>query len=341
MQSLFCKSPVAPPDRTKTTSIDVSLLLTNKNRTMRILLLLSLFALTTALSAQLVGETENGLASYYSNEYQGAETAYGEIYDRNELVAAHRMYPLGSVVKVRNVENGKTVSVRVIDKGPFIRGRIIELSERAAANIGLLGKETVPVELTLISTPDQPATATREPEPEVRIPDPEVVVEVITREPDPIPAERTVVVQAPSPAPAAPPKNQAAEKSSSQAVTPPPTVNDATATVKAKKVSTGELVRTSAFAPGVYKIALEKPASGAYGVQVGSFVDLEGAMDKVTQMQSKWFDNVLLERIGTGPGSIYKVILGPFETQKSAARYASDLKKRYKVDGFTVRISAK
>jgi rare lipoprotein A len=115
---------------------------------MKYLLILGLLSLTTTLSAQLIGETENGLASYYSNEYQGAETAYGVIYDRNDLVAAHRLYPQNSVVKVRNAENGKTVNVRIIDKGPFIRGRIIELSERAAANIGLLGKETVPVEPT-------------------------------------------------------------------------------------------------------------------------------------------------------------------------------------------------
>ena len=72
-------------------------------------------------------------------------------------------HPQGShcnQTSVKNLENGKTVEVRVIDKGPFIRGRIIELSERAAIRLDMIGKETVPVEITLISTPDQPRTRT-------------------------------------------------------------------------------------------------------------------------------------------------------------------------------------
>lgn len=308
---------------------------------MKYLLILGLLSLTTTLSAQLVGETENGLASYYSNEYQGAETAYGVIYDRNDLVAAHRLYPQNSVVKVRNAENGKTVNVRIIDKGPFIRGRIIELSERAAANIGLLGKETVPVELTLISTPDQAARLA------VVEAAPVVVPDVVVAQPQvelatPATTDRPVATPQPapstSPAPAAaPPKKPAAAQTSA----PAPTVSAAAAQVKATPVSKGTLTRTETFSPGIYKIELLKPPAGDFGVQVGSFIDLDGAMDKVAQLQSKWFDNILIERFGTGPGSIFKVILGPFETQKSAAHYASDLKSRYKINGFTVDISGK
>lgn len=306
---------------------------------MKYLLIFGLLSLTTTLSAQLVGETENGLASYYSNEYQGAETAYGVIYDRNDLVAAHRLYPQNSVVRVRNAENGKTVNVRIIDKGPFIRGRIIELSERAAANIGLLGKETVPVELTLISTPDQSAA------PVLNEPTPVVVTTPPPVAPAEIPAtanDRPVAT--PQPAPATSPAPAAAPAKKAEVVqtnAPTPTVSASAAQVKATPVGSGSLARTETFAPGIYKIELKKPSAGDFGVQVGSFVDLDGAMDKVAQLQSKWFDNILIERFGTGPGSIFKVVLGPFETQKSAARYASDLKSRYKIDGFTVNISGK
>lgn len=309
---------------------------------MRFLLSLCLLASCYTLSAQLVGETQNGLASYYSNEYQGAETAYGEIYDRNELVAAHRLYPFNSVVKVRNVENGKSVNVRIIDKGPFIRGRIIELSERAAANLNMLGKETVQVELTLLSTPDQPAVAAAQP---VQV----VTPEPTTPEPAPVQADRAVVIEQPvspapttSPAPApAPVKPKPVTKTSSQATRPAPTVSSAAATVKATAVSTAKVERAESFAPGIYKIELTKPKGGDFGVQVGSFGDLESAMDKVTELQGKWFDNIMIERVKIGPASTYKVVLGPFDQQKSASRYASDLKKRYKIDGFTVNISGK
>ncbi len=310
---------------------------------MRFLLILTALLFTPPLlTAQLVGETENGLASYYSNEYQGAETAYGEFYDKAQLVAAHRLYPHNSVVKVRNVENNKTVNVRIIDKGPFIRGRIVELSERAAANLDMLGKETVQVELTLLSTPDQPGRVVSEEAPRPRVPE-------TTPDPEPTPrtAERQPELSQPSPAPATAPRKEAPVTSSAApaktkpAQTPPPTPtvsDDAVATVKATPVSTKTFTRKAAFEPGVYKIELLKPAEGKFGVQVGSFKDMEGAMDKVAELQSKWFENILIERVSTGPGSVFKIILGPFETQKSAIRYASDLKKRYKIAGFTVGI---
>lgn len=310
---------------------------------MRFLLILTFFTFTsTLLTAQLVGETENGLASYYSNEYQGAETAYGEYYDKTQLVAAHRLYPHNSVVKVRNVENNKTVNVRIIDKGPFIRGRIVELSERAAANLGMLGKETVQVELTLLSTPDQPGQVVATEATRPRIPE-----TTVAPEPAPTTAERQPQLPETTPAPAPAPRTETPAATSTPPVqprpaqTPPPapTVSDeAVATVKATPVSNKTFIRNATFDPGVYKIELLKPAAGKFGVQVGSFKDMEGAMDKVAELQSKWFENILIERVSTGPGSVYKIILGPFETQKSASRYASDLKKRYKMDGFTVGI---
>ena len=321
---------------------------------MRFLLILSFLTLaSTLLTAQLVGETENGLASYYSNEYQGANTAYGETYNKADLVAAHRLYPFNSIVLVKNLENNRTVTVRIIDKGPFIKGRIIELSERAAANLGMIGKETVRVELTLVSTPDQPArTVSRADEDAQRIEDALTETKQANTAPEPTPtpepkpsaprtADRPVTAPSTYNEPAAPPAKPAA-----QAPAPKPTVSvaEAAATVKATKVSSAEVVRTAGFAPGTYKIELSKPAAGTFGVQVGSFKDLESAMQKVTELQAKWFDNIRLEKVSTGSAAVYKVILGPsdkesgFATQKSATRFASDLKSRYKIPGFTVEI---
>ena len=130
---------------------------------MRLLLLLCFF--TTALEAQLIGDTENGLASYYSREYDGAETAYGLIYDRNAMVAAHRTFPEGSTARVKNLDNGRSVKVKIIDKGPFIRGRIIEVSERAADQLGMLGTMTTPVEVTLVALPSDGPGPKPEPTP--------------------------------------------------------------------------------------------------------------------------------------------------------------------------------
>lgn len=321
---------------------------------MKFILILSFFTLTsTLLTAQLVGETENGLASYYSNEYEGAKTAYGDIYNKADLVAAHRLYPFNSVVLVRNAENGKSVTVRIIDKGPFIKGRIIELSERAAANLGMIGKETVRVELTLISTPDQLAqpgrTAAQAEEEKRRI---NATLEETSRagstppptlatEPSPKTAEQTTTAPKTYSAPAAAPQKPVEQVT---APTPTVTVSEATAVVKATAVSSKEIVREAGFNAGTYKIELSKPTAGTFGVQVGSFNDLESAMVKITELQAKWFDNIMLEKVSTGAAAVYKVILGPgdmpdgFATQKSAAHYASDLKARYKIAGFIVVI---
>ncbi len=312
---------------------------------MRPLLLLSISLLfSSLLSAQLVGDKENGLASYYSKQFEGAKTAYGVTYNSNDLVAAHRIYPLNSVVRVENMENGRTVEVRIIDEGPFISGRIIQLSERAAANLGMIGRTTVQVELTLLSTPDQPGRAITtaaesiNPAEEARLLEETTTPEPV--QPAPVPAERTPALPETSPAPAAAPTSREPAPAPAPVVTttPVPTVSTAAAEVKATKVSQQEAVREATFGPGVYKIALLKPTGGNHGVQVGSFKDLEGAMAKVTELQSKWFDNILLERVSTGPASVYKIILGPFQTADSAKNYAADLKSRYKIPGFTVTI---
>lgn len=296
-----------------------------------------LFFLPVGLFAQLVGDTENGLASYFSEEYDGAETAYNVIYHKEELVAAHRQYAYNSRVRVKNIENGQTVTVRIIDQGPFIRSRIIELSERAAAAIGLLGRETVPVELTLISAPGQQALAETSTPPPPPIDNTPQVPPAPTPDPAPAPA--------PKPQPEPQTERKPETKTSAPTAqkpgpkTPPsrPVQSSAREEVKALRVSDrSRTIDADRFAPGLYQISLEKPAAGSHGVQVGSFRDLESAMDKVAELQSKWFDKILLERINTGKASVFKVIMGPFGSLKSAQRYTADLKKRYKIEGFPV-----
>lgn len=77
------------------------------------------------------GDKELGKASYYAKMFEGRKTANGEIFTNSELTAAHKELPLGTKVRVTNLENGRSVVVRINDRGPFIRGRIIDLTERA------------------------------------------------------------------------------------------------------------------------------------------------------------------------------------------------------------------
>src|ERR1017187_6409867 len=103
--------------------------------------------------APKIGDTEAGLASWYGRPYHGRAAADGEIYDMETLVAAHRTLPFQTQVRVRNLSNDKTVDVRIIDRGPFIQGRIIDLSHAAAKEIDLIGPGVGQVEITVIGTP--------------------------------------------------------------------------------------------------------------------------------------------------------------------------------------------
>ena len=96
---------------------------------------------------------EQGIASWYGFPFHGRRAADGEIYDMNQPVAAHRTLPFGSIVRVTNLKNGRQTEVRVIDRGPFVGGRIIDLSFSAARSIDMVGTGTATVRLDLVSSP--------------------------------------------------------------------------------------------------------------------------------------------------------------------------------------------
>lgn len=94
--------------------------------------------------------TEIGLASYYSDSFAGKKTASGNIYDPNEMTAAHPSLPFGSKIKVTNLENQREVIVIVNDRGPFVYGRIVDLSKSAAKALGFIEKGLAKVQIELL-----------------------------------------------------------------------------------------------------------------------------------------------------------------------------------------------
>ncbi len=91
-----------------------------------------------------------GIASYYADEFDGRQTANGEVYDMNGLTAAHRSLPFGTRIRVTNLVNGKSVDVRVNDRGPFVENRMLDLSLGAAKVIGLIADGTAPVRIEIL-----------------------------------------------------------------------------------------------------------------------------------------------------------------------------------------------
>jgi rare lipoprotein A len=105
-----------------------------------------------------IGHAETGIASWYGHPYDGRPSASGEIYNMDAMVAAHRTMPFGTWVRVYNLTNDKTVEVRIVDRGPFVRGRIIDLSHAAAQAIDMIGPGTARVRVVVIQPP-KPAPA--------------------------------------------------------------------------------------------------------------------------------------------------------------------------------------
>lgn len=107
----------------------------------------------------VVGSIETGVASWYGHPYHGRPAADGEIYDMEKLVAAHRTLPFNTWVRVTNLNNSKSVDVRIIDRGPFVGGRIIDLSHAAARSVDMIGAGIAQVRIEVIAAPQNPEPA--------------------------------------------------------------------------------------------------------------------------------------------------------------------------------------
>lgn len=280
-------------------------------------------------------EEEFGLASYYSDDFHGRTTSYGEVYDKDQLTCAHKRHPHGAMLRVTRLDNKKSVTVKVNDKGPFIKGRVVDLSRRAAEVLGIVGQSDVEVKVELISgtsaTPQAHSTAApakTEAQPRTyEAPEPERVNAKPAPEAAPAAAPQVVAAKSPEPAPAKTPAAPVA-KTTTPTAQPSPS--------RFSKVGKD-------YSPyGLFRITLEKPNSQTgYGVQVALLTSYENVMRKVAELQAQWFDNILVS-IEPGKNGVnnYKVILGPFDNQKAAQRYQTSLLQRYKINGFVLDLAA-
>ena len=107
------------------------------------------------------GFRQRGVASWYGRDFHGKKTSNGEIYNMYAMTAAHKTLPLGTYVRVHNLENNRSIVVRINDRGPFVRGRIIDLSYAGANDIGIVGPGTAMVEVVALGRRDASAASSR------------------------------------------------------------------------------------------------------------------------------------------------------------------------------------
>jgi len=122
----------------------------NKLIVISVAMLISACSSMQTTTSSSVGHTEFGKASFYANKHQSKKTASGELYSHNLKTAAHRNLPFGTMIKVTNVKNGKSTVARVNDRGPYIKGRIVDLSKSAFSSIANTATGVISVELEVV-----------------------------------------------------------------------------------------------------------------------------------------------------------------------------------------------
>ena len=284
-----------------------------KNLLSGIFILMLTFAFSTPIIAQ-----EYGVASFYSDEFHGRKTAYGDTYDKEKLTAAHKKHPYGTILKITRLDNKKSVTVKVTDKGPYIKGRVVDVSRRAAEKLGLVkvGMAEVKVEVvnrmerstSTVSSASKPSRSSRS---------------ATKKVPDSF--DEPVAVKKPSSK-----KTSLTEKGA--------TAKKTSSKKSASSSSKSKMVTKDYKKYGLYKIELKKPNKAGYGVQIAAVSNYENVLKHVAELQAKWFENILVS-VEPGKGKpIYKIILGPLDNEKSANTYRSSLKKKHKINGFVINL---
>lgn len=326
---------------------------------MRLLLLPALFM----LFGHLVSGQEFGIASYYADKYQGRRTAYGVEYDKNEMTAAHKKHPFGTWLRVTRLDNGRSVVVKVIDKGPYTKGRIVDVSRAAARQLRLIRDGKAEVKVEVVSKPDEPTMANRQQRdsreraeaeadiPEDRPEEYDVVTggqssqeETPARPQDREMEEESSRAADPEDAAATPREEEERQSRGGDADPTRKTVESATRTTSAPAPDRSELVGEDYQKFGLYRIRLERTDQSGYGVQVASLTNYQNVLKQVADLQARYFDEI---RVSVEPGPsnnappVYKIILGKFAERQQADNYRKNLQQKYNIEGFVIDFSQK
>ena len=318
------------------------------NTTSKFLFLLVLICLSFSIHAE-----EYGIASYYADDFQGRKTASEEPYDKDKLTGAHKTLPFGTIVKVTRLDSKKSVRVRINDRGPFIKGRVIEVSKKAAEVLGLIdvGTAEVRVEVVgkgVVEQPEvTPPVAENRPKENTSPPSdytkestdpPAKLNEDIKKAAEAI-AEKTEATQTEEPK-ANTTKEEIVEGPEEIVITPKPSLEKEDKRInRSKEEFSARLVKGSNYQTyDLYKIQLLRPKKEGYGVQVASLTQYEFVLKKVAELQEKFFKNVLISVEKGSSAPVYKIILGPFPDLSTASSYKRSIAKRYKMKGFVVSL---
>ncbi|GAB4422151.1 MAG: hypothetical protein OHK0039_37960 [Bacteroidia bacterium] len=285
----------------------------------RILALLLLFS-GSLLSTS--AQVEEGMASWYNDKFHGARTSSGEPYDKNKFTCAHRTLPFNTVLKVTNLQNGRTVTVKVNDRGPHKAERIVDLSRAAAEQIDLVraGVARVKIEVVRGGTPGPGTTQT---------------------------AAQYVVPQTPSPVqprpglqPNAPSRPVDLSKLPVVDVNGDPLLRDNAVPDPGKPQPTPTPVpseEVEKYTPALFQMIAAKSSADGFGVQVGAFFSYYRLLEALDEINAKGFTNTLVHSSVKDGKPVFRIIVGPYPTQKDADLMRRTIEKKG-LKGYVVNI---
>lgn len=277
----------------------------------KILLIISILSLFITANAQ----TEIGIASYYGSYFHGRTTANGEKYNQFGLTAAHKTLPLGTVVKVTNLQNSKSVFVRINDRGPYVKGRVIDLSTKAAQMLGYKNKGTAKVKIEVLEENTIPEDLMEASTDIAKINGVKVYDSTDSWENIP-----TVM-------------DHLNEKTEDKNID----LNKNTSNLPVQPVNATESNLNGITNRSPYYIItnLDKTKAGFYGLQLGVFSDMSVIFDMIETLQ-KYNQNIVVRQEEVNGKKMFRLFVGKFQNKAYADALKTVLIDKY-ADSFVVK----
>lgn len=256
-----------------------------------LLIMLPILALAT--------HKESGTASYYGVGFHGRPTASGEIYNQYRLTAAHRTLPLGTVVKVTNPQNNKSVFVKINDRGPYIKGRILDVSTKAAELLGFRNKGTAYVNIEVINEEETPKD-----------------LEAASKD---IALLNGI-------------NNKDNSNSSSSMLEEDDTTEDTSGndSLPMQAIPANDNAAIQNRSPYYVITHADKSRTGFYGLQLGLFSDISAISCLMEELQAKYNQHAVVQKIQTDGKTVYKLMVGKFQNRAYADAMKATLAGQYK-----------
>lgn len=272
-----------------------------------------LFAVVSLSSFVLRNQAEEfGKASYYADSLHGRKTASGEKYDKNEYTCAHKTFPFGTKLRITLLDNSKSVIVRVNDRGPFREGHVVDLSRRAAQQIGLIDKGIARVKVEVVKDEND-------------------ALESMNKNGDDEEEVRAATTNGRAKMLAAKKADAPVAYSAGSDAKPAMTAKGRTAVADAKPAK-----KTS----DLYKVNIASTPKKGFGVQVSTLSDADNVLPILQKLEKKYAGKVLvnLEQDAADNTNTYKVVIGPYGDRKAAQNALKAISKTYK-EAFVVDLT--